>query len=1142
MATCRNCGEHNPDRFRFCGACGSALNAPPVSAVEERKIVSILFADLVDFTRHSHAADPEDVRTSLARYYRRLKQEIEHFGGEVEKFIGDAVVGVFGAPVAHEDDSERAVRAALRISSAIDEMNEAVPGLDLAVRTAVDTGEVVVVLGGATDTSEGIVGDVVNTAARLQTVAPAGGVVVGQATYESTKNSIAYEQLAPVSVKGKPDPLPVFRAVAARSRYGVDVDPEAETPFIGRAFEVAALENAFDRVLRDGSLQLVSIVGEPGVGKTRLIGEFFTRLDERQELASWRQGRSLSYGEGISFWALSEIVKAHSGILESDAPEEAREKLEAAVSPVVESPVDRDWLVARLSPLVGVKAPATEDSADRQESFMAWTRWLEAVAERQPLVLVFEDLHWAGDGMLDFLEHLMDWAPTAPVLLLCTARPELYGHRPGWGGGKRDSQTITLTPLTDEESARLLEALLSDAALNSSLKAALLDRAEGNPLYAEEFVRMLRDRGLLTQEATPRPPQEELDLPLPDSIHALIAARLDNLSTEHKALLHDAAVVGKVFWVKALSAMEGIDEHSVVESLRALTDKEFVRRLRSSSIAEQVEYSFRHSLIKDVSYSQIPRAIRGQKHKAAAAWIEGIAGARAIDHAELLAYHHRRGLELAIASGAEDLADLRSGARRALVLAGDRAMQLDVVKAESYYREAVGLSEDDGGERAMIAANLVDASWLAGRITAPDAERDYSDVIEQLLDCRERACAGEVMVKLSRVQWERGDRNAGRTTLARAVALLEQDEPGPELAFAYAQMAGEKWASGATSECLEWSEKTIALATKLGMEEQAIRARGFRGCARCDVGDLEGLEDVQRAMTLARKAGLARETCIQYNNLGYLQWLSKGPSEALETYREGIAFAEGRGLGLEALWMRTSVEETLYDLGHWDEVLQTADETLRLSQERGYEEAMIAATADTVLVLTRRGDMEEADRLRPELVRHARASGEAQLLVPALGLQALASVGRARMDAARELGELVLVDDSFEWLRHLADVGRVLLSCGLTEWLGRLLERIDSPYPRHRYSLLTARAALAEGLGDRTTAATLYEQAYAAWDRFGCVFEKGQALLGTGRMLLPDNASDARGHLEEALEIFRLVGARPAASEASALLEETTLT
>jgi class 3 adenylate cyclase len=1135
MATCRTCGAESPDRYRFCGACGAPLDG--VGVVEERKVVSVLFVDLVDFTRRSHAADPEDVRASLTLYFSRLKREIERYGGTVEKFIGDAVVAVFGVPSAHEDDAERAVRAALRIMEAIEEMNEAKPDLDLAARAAVDTGEVVVALGGTRSTEQGIVGNVMNTTARMQSAAPPGAVVVGEATYRSTVHFIHYEQLEPALLKGKPDPVPMWRALSARSRYGVDVGRSA-TPFVGRDFELAALDNAFDRVVRDRTLQLVTIVGEPGVGKTRLVAEFFTRVDNRNELVYWRQGRSLSYGDGISLWPLSEVVKAHAGILETDSATEARDKLAVAVAAVVDDAVDRDWLVARLGPLVGVEKPESVEAVDRQESFTAWTRFLEAVALRTPLVIVFEDLHWAGDTVLDFLDHLMEWAATAPLLLVCTARPELYEHRRGWGGGKHNSQTISLAPLSDEDSARLVDALVSRGALSQSLQGALLERAGGNPLYAEEFVRMLRDRGLLQSHPSDRAPEGAVDIPLPDSIHALIAARLDTLSLEHKALLHDASVLGKVFWVGALSEMAHSNEPSVVASLQELAGKEFVRRHRYSSIADQQEYSFRHGLIKDVAYAQIPRGGKALKHTAAAGWIEQIAGTRVRDHAELIAYHYHRSYQLAAREEGTELDDLRAVARQALVRAGERAMQLDVSKAEGYYSQALELSSQDRRERAVIAAGLVDASWLAGRITSSDAERAYEDAIDELLACDDRACAGEVMVKLSRVQWERGDRTSGRRNLARAVDVLEHEEPGPQLAFVYAQLAGEKWASGATSECLEWCDKTIALASKLGAEDQAIRARSIRGCARCDAGDLEGLEEVRRGLAQALEAGLGRETCIQYNNLGYLQWLSKGPSEAIRTYEEGIAFAEGRGLALEALWMRTSLEEALYDLGRWDEVVEIADETIARSQEHGYGEAMLAAAADKLQVVMRRAELDDAALLRPELLRQARDSGEAQLLVPALLVEALAE-GTDRGSTVRELGEVVLADRSFEWLRHLSEVSRVLAGAGLDEMLEELLELVDTPYPRHRHSLATGRALLVEARRDHEAAARLYLEAASAWQRFGCALEHGHARLGAGRTLLRSGDRRAADEsLRRARDAFSSLGARRLEHEALRLLQE----
>ncbi|MGI8514611.1 MAG: adenylate/guanylate cyclase domain-containing protein, partial [Acidimicrobiia bacterium] len=348
MAICPNCGEENPDKFRLCGYCGTPLHEAPQAQVEERKVVSVLFVDLVGFTARSHDADPEDVRAALAPYHRLLKTEIERFGGTVEKFIGDAVMAVFGAPVAHEDDAERAVRAALRITEAIEELNQATPNLDLSIRAAVNTGEGLVSIGARPQAGEGMVtGDVVNTASRLQGIAPVGGVAVGEITYRSTKDLIEYEELDPVTVKGKPEPIPVWRAVSARSRFGVDVDMAPKTPFIGRDFDLAALKNAYQRSLRESSVQLVTITGEPGVGKTRLLAEFSSFIDEQDELVYWRQGRSLPYGEGITFWALGEIVKAQAGILESDSPGTASDKLQVAGDAVVEEVDERAWFISR---------------------------------------------------------------------------------------------------------------------------------------------------------------------------------------------------------------------------------------------------------------------------------------------------------------------------------------------------------------------------------------------------------------------------------------------------------------------------------------------------------------------------------------------------------------------------------------------------------------------------------------------------------------------------------------------------------------------------------------------------------------------------------------------------------------------------
>ena len=607
--------------------------------------MTVLFCDLVGFTAASEAADPEDVRSRIRPYHARLRQEIERYSGTVEKFIGDAVMAVFGAPVAHEDDAERAVRAGLRILEAIAELNEQDPALSLQVRIGINTGEAVVALGARPEEGEGIVtGDVVNTASRLQGAAPVNGIAVSEQTYRQTERIFDYEGLEPVQVKGKAEPLALYRPLEPRARFGSDVTRTHATTLVGRELEKPLLIGTFERAAQQRSCQLVTIAGEPGVGKSRLCAELFAYIDERPGLTRWRQGRCLPYGEGIAFWALGEIVKAECGILESDSPEEAEAKLERALP--ADDP-DFAWLKSRLAPLVG----AGGEPAAQEESFTAWRRVLDSWAEARETVLVFEDLHWADTALLSFLEHLADWSQGVPLLLLCTARPELYEQHPSWAAGLRNATTINLPPLTDEETARLLSSLLERAVLPAETQRSLLERAGGNPLYAEEFVRLVADRDLLSGALG--------DVQLPDSVQALIAARLDTLSPERKSLLQDAAVLGKVFWAGAVAEMGAREPREVELALHELSRKELVRSARTSSMEGEAEYGFWHLLVRDVCYAQIPRAARAARHRAAAAWIERKAGARAEDLADVLAHHFLQALELARAAGqTQDAAEL----------------------------------------------------------------------------------------------------------------------------------------------------------------------------------------------------------------------------------------------------------------------------------------------------------------------------------------------------------------------------------------------------------------------------------------------------------------------------------------------------
>src|SRR5580765_6500030 len=788
---CPRCGEENPDRARFCMACSAPLEAG-VPAREERKVVSVLFVDLVGFTAASESADPEDVRARLQAYHARAKAEIERFGGTVEKFVGDAVMAAFGAPVAHEDDAERAVRAGLIILEAMAE-------LELEARAAVNTGEAVVALAARPDLGEGFVtGDVVNTAARLQSAASPGALLAGEQTYWATRHAIDYEALEPVRASGKAEPVPLWRAVGARSRLGVDLEPSRTTPFVGRDDELEVLRQVYARALRERSCHLVTLVGEPGIGKSRLTAELREHVDAQPELVHWRQGRCLPYGEGMALWSLGEIVKAHAGIRESDDPATTREKLAAAVEPLFASTAERAWIEGELARLVG--ASEGDAAASRDESFAAWRAFLEAIAAQRPLVVVIEDLHWADRTLLDFVEHLVAWATAVPLVVLCTARPELHELHPAWSGGTRNATTISLSPLSNDDTARLIGALLERSVLPAETQQRLLERAGGNPLYAEQFVQMLRER-----------PGD--DVPVPETLQALIAARLDTLTSERKALLQDAAVVGKVFWVGALAAVGGLDDRAVRDALHELVRRDLVRPSRQSSVEGQSEFAFGHGLVRDVAYAQIPRAVRVRKHEAAAGWIEETAGDRVADYAELLAHHYGEALALARAAGV-GTREQEDRARRFLVLAGERASSVDVGRASALFQQALDVTPPGHPLRGRVLVAFAEFAEVG--FTVDEVTQILDEALEELRGAADDIGVGKALILKSTHAWYTADTRGARKFLEAAIALLEQHAPGPELAHAYALVGGQTVISGDPDSALEWTEKGMRVAELVG--------------------------------------------------------------------------------------------------------------------------------------------------------------------------------------------------------------------------------------------------------------------------------------------------------------------------------------
>ena len=1083
--------------------------------------MTVLFCDLVGFTADSDTADPEDVRARIRPYHARLRQDIERYGGTVEKFIGDAVMAVFGAPTAHEDDTERAVRAGLRILEAIAELNEADPTLSLQVRIGIHTGEAVVALGARPEQGEGIVtGDVVNTASRLQGAAPVDGIACSAQTYRQTERVFEYEELEPVQVKGKAEPLALFRPLRARARFGADVIRTHATPLVGRELEKPLLIGTFERSAQQRSCQLVTIVGEPGVGKSRLCSELFAYLEDRPGLVRWRQGRCLPYGEGIAFWALGEIVKAECAILDSDTPEQAAAKLEQALP--ADEP-DRPWLLARLLPLVG----AGGEPASQEESFTAWRRFLESLAEWRETVLVFEDLHWADPALLTFLEHLAEWAEGVPLLVLCTARPELYEEHPHFGAEVRNAQRINLAPLSDEETARLIGALLERAVLPADTQRALLDRAGGNPLYAEEFVRLLADRDLLSGTLA--------EVQLPDSVQALIAARLDTLSPERKSLLQDASVMGKLFWAGAVVEMGNREPREVELALHELTRKELVRPVRTSSMEGEREYGFWHLLVRDVCYGQIPRAARAARHRAAAAWIEHKAAERVEDLADVLAHHYLTALELAGAAGdADESRELEAQAIHYLVLAGERALPLDVASAEAQLARALELAPSGHWQRAFLLERWAQAAHQQGRLQ--ETRGAFAEALALYRQQDESIAAGRALTELSSVLRRLADPR-GEGALREAVALLEAQTPGPELVAAYAALAGLRTVGGSYPEAIAAAERALALASELGLPEPA-RAIGFRGTARAALGEREGLEDMHRALALALEQGQGRSAAVLHNNLAHASWPYEGPQAAFDACREGIDFCERRGIDEWALSIASMGTTFLAELGRPESALAEAGPLAERLEAAG-DVNSIEPRSVQLRLLTERGAHDQAPAA-DELLARVRGSGETQLIAVAFPTVARLLLAQGRRQDANvlllEVEQVPGIRDDPYYAALLPELLRTALAVGEPELAARLAVGVEPRTPLVEHALCAARAELAEAVEQHVEAAALYADSAERWREFGNVPERAYALLGQGRCLTALGKSGAEEPLRQARELFASMGYKPALAEVDDLL------
>jgi len=1061
MAICSVCSQESPDHARFCVACGAALRVDQVA--EERKQITVLFADLVGSTAHAERVDVEDVRDALVAFHALVTDALSRFGATVEKFIGDAAVAVFGAPTAHEDDAERAVRAALGIRDAVVARNEQADVPELHVRVGVQTGEALVALTADPTAGERIAsGDVMNTAARLQSAAPVDGVLVGEPTYHATRDVIEYADAAPASVKGKSEPVPAWLAQRARARIGVDVHRPAASPLVDRRTEWETLLAAFSRAEFGGAAQTVTLLGAPGIGKSRLAWELALHLERLPDVVRWRHARTPAYGERVTFFALAEMVKAEAGILESDGTEVATAKLQGSVATLL-SGAEAGWVERHLRGLVGLEAETDLKGDRRAEAFAAWRRFLEAIAVRYPLVLTFEDLHWADDALLDFIEHLQAWA-TSRILVLATARAELLDRRPGWARSP-NSTLIRVGPLSADDTEALLEGLSRGAVLDAEARDLLLAHAGGNPLYAQEFLRMLVDRGLLPREGGLRRLEPVHSVPIPESVLAIIAARIDGLPPDDKAVLQDAAVVGQGFWPSAVAAVADRGVWAVTEALRRLEDRELVERQPDSTVQGELEYAFAHALVREVAYGSIVRARRGAKHRRAAEWTEQLSRDRR-DRAGTLAHHYETAL--ALSTGPPD-PDLRDRTRTALRDAAEHALALHAhARAAELAARALDLTPADAADRPRLLLTGAVALALADR----PAEAALAEATTALAAAEDLEGAAEAESTAAWLLAMAGDMEQARGHDERALAFVAERPPSPAKALVLCR-AGTHWvfAEGRHDQAASLLAQALGLARDHDLPEIEAEALQFSGMGRVNVGDLGGVDDVEHALALAlEQNSVVSLSC--YGNLADLRKRLGDLRGSAELHAEGLTAALRFGMPVQVRRFRAEQAAHLYWSGEWDAALSVADDYLA-AVEHGSPHQM----EGEMRILRGRIKLarDEPARARADAARalaFARRTGHPFDVLPALAFGARVAIGEGagRADALlEELLARLASDDPFWAAWALPDAVAAATALGRAGELVDVLARVPAP-------TLWDEAALAHARGEVDAAAEIYRR------------------------------------------------------------------
>jgi class 3 adenylate cyclase/tetratricopeptide (TPR) repeat protein len=1122
-SACPACGTPNAPGVKFCGECGTALGAgiavvraEPRGQAAERRLVSILFADLVGFTAASEGRDAEETRELLSRYFEICRAVIERYGGVVEKFIGDAVMAVWGTPVATEDDAERAVRAALELVAAMPELHP-----DVAARAAVLTGEAAVTIGAE---AQGMVaGDIVNTASRVQSSAAPGTVLVDEATRLAADAAIAFEGAGEHLFKGKSTPLPLWRALrVVANRGGEGRSTGLEAPFVGRDRELRLVKDLFHATAEERRAHMVLVTGSAGIGKSRLSWEFEKYLDGLTLTAWWHRGRCPAYGEGVAYWALAEMVRGRAGIVESEDAAEALSKLSACVDEHVRDPDDREWVQPRLAHLLGVG----EASSERDDLFAAWRLFFESLADEQPTILVFEDLHWADAGLLDFIEYLVEWSRSKPIYIVGLARPELAERRPAFGATTRGGFTgLALEPLSADAMDALLDGLVPG--LPAELRMSIRTRAEGIPLYAVETVRMLLNRGQIEEaDGAYRLVAELETLAVPETLHALVASRIDSLDSEERRLVQDASVLGKTFVVDALASVAGLARQELEPHLQSLVRKEILFLESDPRSAERGQYGFLQDLVRRVAYETLARRDRKARHLAAASFFETAFGDREQEVVEVVASHYLTALELE--ADAEEADELRAKVRETLSRAGERAASLGAnEEASSSFVRAAELA-DEPLEEADLRAKAGNAARAFG--DSERARQELGRATELFEGAGDRGAAARAQADIAF-----GDFSSGRTgeaieRLEAAYAALPEDEPDDEVAYLLSQLARWLFFAGRYELSGERNELALDIAERLWLPESLSHALNTKALLQLEEGHMETARALhRRALEIALENDLPGATMRGYTNLGSLEARLGNLAEADELVLKALELARRVG-DREAEWFLLGNLCEVYVLsGRWDEVVR-----IYVELPPGFEARAVGLHLQMAEIARHRGDPQGARKAFESTSLLAQSASlqdrsvhvfsEFQaLLAENQPQQALRVVERAK-------DELAGLPNGF-WIDLF--IAEATLAMGDLERASEALVAVDAVPPGTAGPIVRAQAArfradVEARRGDTERTEDDFKLAAAAFAEYGLVFLLACTQLEHAEWLVTvARDEEAQPLIDEARETFERLQATP---------------